>query len=233
MNAPRKVFLKKVTLTVMNDALQDVRPLVSAGNFDDAFELLREKYRIGPQTQYTRGRTLLFLLGEYWQETVEFRPANKPNVFEFIKRFIESGADVNVQDKYGMTPLQLAAYRLLPEFCQLLLDCGAKVDLANNNDKTALDEAIFGYNYAPYARDSYNERRAEIFAVLLRAGADPYRVYTKNVHIRFDGAPIATPADAVITKSEGQLRENPEEHPMRRVFFKTLAEMGVAAKEEK
>jgi ankyrin repeat protein len=51
------------------------------------------------------------------------------------------GADINVQDEDGWTPLYLASTRGTLEAVRLLLKHGADVEVKNNNGKTALQEA--------------------------------------------------------------------------------------------
>jgi ankyrin repeat protein len=69
----------------------------------------------------------------------------KNNIKE-IKKFIEEGGDLNIQDKWGDTALLCAIYKRHLDIAVLLLDNGADKDLKNHNGKTALDYAE-KYNY--------------------------------------------------------------------------------------
>jgi len=56
-------------------------------------------------------------------------------------------SDVNEVDEHGMTPLEHAAYRGNRDMCQLLLDCGARInDGTRNNGYTALHFAALSGN---------------------------------------------------------------------------------------
>jgi ankyrin repeat protein len=55
--------------------------------------------------------------------------------FDTVAYLIANGADVNIQNDVGITPLHLAAY---PENAKLLLDAGAVIDIQDNNGNTPL-----------------------------------------------------------------------------------------------
>ena len=73
---------------------------------------------------------------------------------------IENGANVNVADGDGTTPLQQAAYNGSIETVQALLSKGANVSLGDRNGRAPLHIAC-------------SMRRADVIELLLRAGADP------------------------------------------------------------
>jgi ankyrin repeat protein len=76
-----------------------------------------------------------------------------------VKLRLESGANVNAQDKNGKTALHVAVQRREEKIFQLLLECGANVDTQDKNGKTALHFAV--------------ERRQEKFVqLLLECGAN-------------------------------------------------------------
>jgi hypothetical protein len=58
-----------------------------------------------------------------------------------VRLLLEHGADLNVQDKVGRTPLQSASMRGMLEVVRLLLEHGADVEVKNSFGKTALQEA--------------------------------------------------------------------------------------------
>ncbi len=60
---------------------------------------------------------------------------------ELIQAMLAAGANVNVQDLSGMTPLMLAADRSAGELVSIFLKAGADVRLKNNKGQTALDLA--------------------------------------------------------------------------------------------
>ena len=69
---------------------------------------------------------------------------------EMVKRLIEDGTDVNVQDERGATPLYIAAWRRHPKLIRYLLD--------NGGDKTIRCRC-----YTPYSRlNSYHDLSDEM-----------------------------------------------------------------------
>jgi len=84
-----------------------------------------------------------------------------------LERLLKEGADVNVKDDYGRTPLHVAAEKGEVEIVKLLLEKGADVNVKNNNGQTPLHYAASG---------GYTE----IVKLLLERGAD-VNVKNKNV----------------------------------------------------
>lgn len=80
----------------------------------------------------------------------------------WIQFLTAKGANPNVRDKHGVTPLMLASNLGFPEGIQALIDAGARVDDANDAGETPLISAV-------HRRDS------NLMRILLRAGADPDR----------------------------------------------------------
>jgi hypothetical protein len=58
-----------------------------------------------------------------------------------VRLLLEYGADINVQDIDGWTPLHCASFIGLPEVVRLLLEQGADVEVKGNDGKTALQVA--------------------------------------------------------------------------------------------
>lgn len=203
-------FLKKVSKGKALDALEDIETRVIEGKIGEAFDLLRNEYRIGPDTIYgSRNRTFLFMLRELYLSMIR-RELDVDNALLFSQKFIESGVNVNHQDIDGVTLLHLAAYDCYSKLCRLLLDNGAKTDIEAHYGKTPLEEAINGFAQAPFIRH-YDES----ISVLLLAGADPDRPSEEPREYR-------SPRDAVVRISKLQNPESPEECPIWKVFFNAL-----------
>lgn len=64
-----------------------------------------------------------------------------------VRRLIADGADVNIQDDFGNTPLMWAVSKRSTGMAVLLLDAGADVEAKNEDGMTALIEAA--YHNAP------------------------------------------------------------------------------------
>lgn len=78
-------------------------------------------------------------------------------------RFLgQKGANPNIADKHGVTPLIMAAQMNFVEGVDVLIKNGAQVDVANNAGETPLMYAVHSNN-------------RELAAALLKAGADPDR----------------------------------------------------------
>lgn len=80
----------------------------------------------------------------------------------WIDYLYQQGANVNIADKDGVTPLMLATQLSFVEGVEKLIAHGARVDVTNNSGETPL-------MYAVHARNT------ELMRVLLEAGADPDR----------------------------------------------------------
>jgi len=57
---------------------------------------------------------------------------------EMVKRAISNGADVNANDKYGVTPLMVAVLKGHTEVARLLIEKGADVNARNKDGVTSL-----------------------------------------------------------------------------------------------
>ncbi len=76
---------------------------------------------------------------------------------------LDEGADVNLADSAGFTPLHFAAQAQQETVAQVLLSAGALVDARDRYGKTPLSVALFN------VRDG----DGAVVRVLLAAGADP------------------------------------------------------------
>ena len=140
--------LKKVTLATAQEALEKIQRLINRArrnktpySVDDALDVLRS-YRIGPHTQYAgRGRTIVKLVIDYGPWDYE-GPKGQAPYLELIQALIDAGADVDAQDKYGLSLLHHAVDSQAWAVCELLLQAGATADSLDNNGQTPLDYAI-------------------------------------------------------------------------------------------
>jgi len=80
----------------------------------------------------------------------------------WIKFLAGHGANPNVRDRHGVTPLMLATRLGFNEGVEALIAAGASVDVANEAGETPLISAV-------------HRRDAGLLRVLLEAGADPDR----------------------------------------------------------
>jgi ankyrin repeat protein len=77
---------------------------------------------------------------------------------EKIQALINAGVDINAKDTGGNTPLHTAVRWNYPEVVELLLVHGARVDIKNDQGKTALD-LVNGRNVSPDIRKLVQDRQ--------------------------------------------------------------------------
>jgi len=90
-----------------------------------------------------------------------------------IHSWMTSGADVNVTNGYGRTPLMLVCFHLKEECVVELLRLGANVHMINNKGNTALHHVGNTYGY-------YLEKIERIAKMLIKAGCDPTKRNNEN-----------------------------------------------------
>lgn len=79
-------------------------------------------------------------------QTIDIFAAVKAKNLEEIKLWLQTNADVNVQDESKNTPLHYATYLNHFEICQLLLESGANVNIQNSiQDSPFLYAGASGY----------------------------------------------------------------------------------------
>ena len=96
--------------------------------------------------------------------------------FKIVKLLLNSGANVNVADKYGRTPVQAAAARGNSKMLKLLIDSGGKVNVTSQG-VTPLFEAILGNEVALAFAVGTSEPNFENIRVLIDAGANVNAVH--------------------------------------------------------
>jgi hypothetical protein len=77
--------------------------------------------------------------------------ANQFTDLNLISFLIKSGANINVQDDYGMTPLMHSVLHNNETVLEKLLNAKANPDIQDRNGETALMKAIDNWEYFPYS----------------------------------------------------------------------------------
>ena len=80
-----------------------------------------------------------------------------PNIYRVIiennladlVHLLEGGADIDVVDIFGQTPLHWACYHLLPAVVDLLLRHNADIDIVDNGGATALRLSLYQPSTSP------------------------------------------------------------------------------------
>jgi len=109
----------------------------------------------------------------------------------WLRYLIQQGANVNIEDKKGVTPLVLATQLGYVEGVEALIKAKAKVDVANSAGETPLIAAV-------------HNRDVTLIRMLLKGGADPDRSDSSGRTAR-DYAQIESPGGQLldeITKNE-------------------------------
>lgn len=61
--------------------------------------------------------------------------------YDFVDALVYNGADPNVKNRYGETPVHIAARNDMDEIMELLLEFGGDVTVKNNHQRSALNLA--------------------------------------------------------------------------------------------
>lgn len=61
--------------------------------------------------------------------------------YDFVDALVYNGADPNVKNRYGETPVHIAARNDMDEIMELLLEFGGDVTIKNNHQRSALNLA--------------------------------------------------------------------------------------------
>lgn len=104
------------------------------------------------------------------------------NVSDMINLLLDAGADVNVKDYYGHTPLAIACQTGNFGTIKLLIDKGADVNFANNNKNTPLFWLLAKISNLDSISSSNSEIHKEIINLLLSKGAI-YPVIENNAEL--------------------------------------------------
>jgi len=107
------------------------------------------------------------------------------------------GANPNIADKKGTTPLVLAAQLGFVEGVEALIGAGARVDEANSAGETPLMSAV-------------HNRNLQMLRALLRAGADPDRTDNSGRSAR-DYARLSTMSTTLLGEIERSEKDDKEE----------------------
>ena len=102
---------------------------------------------------------------------------SETSTLQISQALIEAGANVNLADKYGRTPLMLVAESLLlttiPLLTQTLIDADANVNATNNSGRTTLIQILAQIEKVPKPINSLRWTMLEkMITILIKAGAD-------------------------------------------------------------
>jgi len=101
-------------------------------------------------------------------QTFSWRPAENNLRVDVGRLLIERGADVNIQDKYGLSPLAYAVVNMNKDFVLLLLNNGAYIDTRDNGGREPMHYA-FGAGPGGFLPQGWS---VDIGQLLLEHGAN-------------------------------------------------------------
>lgn len=220
MNNRFPSYRRSVSTNNVIAAYEGIVPLLSMGRVEEARTLLYEKYRIGPLSIFTKGRSVVVYwlekMGDLQYSFIEEERAQRMSFFErqmirstyqslgdLVKAFVLD-ADKPLIDATNRSLLHHAAYFQLTGVCEFLMARDYDPNGEANGSETPAFEALTGFEYLPlpYAEDFDPFRVKELFRALLNGGADPYfpSRSSKSAHARL----------RTLTKWWNCLRENDE-----------------------
>jgi uncharacterized protein len=118
----------------------------------------------------------------------------------WMRFLIERGANVNVRDARGVTPLVIACNLNFTEGVELLVESGARIDDSNNAGETPLITAV-------------HNRNLPLMRILLKAGADPDRADNSGRTARDYARLAGNPALLSTIDSEAKPKAKPGQGP--------------------
>jgi len=110
-----------------------------------------------------------------------------------LKLLIDANANINIQNKDGMTPLIVACIKGVFENIKCLIDAGADLNLKDTRHNTvfdyAMDQRALGYfsstNIRRETNDTKGNRANKIIKLLINAGCDIDPRHRKNLHVKY------------------------------------------------
>src|SRR3990167_7608181 len=112
--------------------------------------------------------SLVSMFTPIWYANSQIKKASKNGDILQFKRALRAGANVNVVNKSGRTPLMLASRTGHIDIAKLLIESGAQVNQVSNNGVPALGNAV-------------HNRQLDIGALLLQSGAQVNQVNNGGV----------------------------------------------------
>ncbi len=159
------VALRKISIVAMGGLAMLCAAPLAAQTYSEGYEFLKAvKERDGTTaTEMLRkpGTTVVNARDVSSGETGLHLVTRQRNA-TWIRFLSQEGANPNIADKNGVTPLMLATQIGFVEGAEALLKAGAQVDVANSAGETPLITAV-------------HNRNLELIEVFLKGGADPDR----------------------------------------------------------
>lgn len=172
-------------------ALGLAAPIPAAAQFSDSYKFLeavRKKDGEKVTSMLAEGSSSLVNTRDYTSGESALHIVTKRRDLTWMQFLIAKGANVNLRDAQGATPLVTAASLGFVEGVELLVKYGARTDESNNTGETPLMTAV-------------HNRNIPMMRVLLKAGADPDRADNSGRSAR-DYAALAPNASSLLSEIE-------------------------------
>jgi ankyrin repeat protein/WD40 repeat protein len=136
-NAVRRLLEAKANVFLKNDHREDAMAHAKAGDHDDIVELLADALRKQSEASPEKLRDLN---GEQVLNLCSFGDS----YVEQVRALLKQGANLEVRNRRGFTPLLMAAYSRCPEIARVLIEHGADLNAVEDTGGTPLYWACFG-----------------------------------------------------------------------------------------
>ena len=158
-------FRLPALLAAMTLTLGLVAPMPAAAQFSESYKFLDAvKKKEGQQVtdMLAEGSSSLINTRDFTSGESALHLVTKRRDLTWMQFLIGKGANVNIRDAKGTTPLVVACNLGFVEGAELLVKYGARVDESNTAGETPLITAV-------------HNRNIELMRILLKAGANPDR----------------------------------------------------------
>ncbi|HEX4848490.1 MAG TPA: ankyrin repeat domain-containing protein [Novosphingobium sp.] len=118
----------------------------------------------------------------------------------WMRFLIAKGANVNIRDARGVTPLVIACNLNFVEGVEVLIENGARVDESNNSGETPLITAV-------------HNRNVPLMRLLLKAGADPDRADNSGRSARDYARLTNAPTLLTVIETDAKPKPKPGQGP--------------------
>lgn len=174
-------------------------PMPAAAQFSDSYKFLEAvKKKEGQEVtdMLANGSPSLINTRDLTSGESALHLVTKRRDLTWMQFLIAMGANVNIRDAKGITPLVAACNLGFTEGAELLVEKGAKVDESNNAGETPLITAVHNRNIA-------------MMRILLKAGANPDRADNSGRTAR-DYARLAPNAATLLSEIDTNAKPKPK-----------------------
>jgi serine/threonine-protein phosphatase 6 regulatory ankyrin repeat subunit B len=158
---------------LINDRNGSGNPLLHEAAANEKFSMVSLFLKNGadPNIVNQKNETLILVLSKT-SYTGKKDQAKSTQAAKLIADLSANGSNLELADKYGRTPLDLACRQKNPVVIQALIKGGAKVDAPDAGGNTALKKSVLDYTGDYRTSDKEKKSLIELIDLLLKNGAD-------------------------------------------------------------